>query len=740
VESEIYSVLNSEFKSLKGRDLPLKMGVAAKYHYWDDPPEHRFEFDYDMVSEMEPYQYDDRYRGFRDMTVNQVGAKDQEHPQIAVDDSGDFVVVWQTKEEGNWDIKVGGFSRGGWRRFHDFQVNDDTEGDQHSPAIAMNPAGDFVVVWKNVKKIHAKSFAKVDNKKAPHLWPESDENEPTTLWGGEMEVASDNNPSDPDVAMNEHGDFVVVWKDDRGIHAKGFARDGTQSFFEQDIGTGDVQRPRVAMDAAGNFVVVWEKGGNIGARQFNKGNHEWKDLPLAHGSDGAHPDVAMNANGDFVVVKHWYHRVKKSRLIRAIRFPMGDPSPGWELVADYRDAEQPEAAMDSDGNLVVVWQYHVGERSGQVGARSYDAHANQWKDWTTVNADLSGKQHNPSVALDRSNRVVVAWEDDIDKDGGFQILARGSMPEGRYAHCSSDIGPVPNYPGECGAEVTWEETTSLTGGDIEQIYYDPPGYYDLPGGEKPSGYFDVGQTTVESTVTFEDQTTAACSFEVEVEDVEAPTIHSKNYEVDADPGVCYAVVEDYEVSIADNCEYLPPYFNPPLGDPLPLGPTEVTCTVFDEAGNLAEDSFEVTVVDTQPPVLSNCRVTPKTLWPPNHKMVDVEVQVTISENCSGTVTLAVEIDSNEPVNGKGDGNTDPDWEIVSTDHDAGLVRLRLRAERAGKGGGRVYEITVVGTDVHGNTSAPVSSVVRVPKSWGDGWLFHSTFENGSTSEWSSIVP
>jgi hypothetical protein len=68
----------------------------------------------------------------------------------------------------------------------------------------------------------------------------------------------------------------------------------------------------------------------------------------------------------------------------------------------------------------------------------------------------------------------------------------------------------------------------------------------------------------------------------------------------------------------------------------------------------------------------------------------------------------VEVSSNESPNGRGDGNTSPDWSVT------GELTLQVRSERSGKGKGRIYTITVEAADVDGNKSHKTTTVT-VPK-------------------------
>ena len=115
--------------------------------------------------------------------------------------------------------------------------------------------------------------------------------------------------------------------------------------------------------------------------------------------------------------------------------------------------------------------------------------------------------------------------------------------------------------------------------------------------------------------------------------------------------------------------------------------------------------------DVTPPSLS-VTLTPDTLWPANHRLVPVTANVQVSDDTDPhpTVTL-VSVTSNEPDDGLGDGDTPNDIQDAATGTDD--REFQLRAERSGKGGGRVYTVTYRATDAAGNTTT-VSVQVSVP--------------------------
>ena len=97
-------------------------------------------------------------------------------------------------------------------------------------------------------------------------------------------------------------------------------------------------------------------------------------------------------------------------------------------------------------------------------------------------------------------------------------------------------------------------------------------------------------------------------------------------------------------------------------------------------------------------------LSPSRLWPPNHRMVDVEAFVT------GNDVVLQSVTSNEPddADGNGDGRTRNDIQGVGAG--AADFQFQLRAERAGTGEGRTYTVTYVATDDSGNMTTATSDI------------------------------
>lgn len=185
-------------------------------------------------------------------------------------------------------------------------------------------------------------------------------------------------------------------------------------------------------------------------------------------------------------------------------------------------------------------------------------------------------------------------------------------------------------------------------------------------------------------------------------DSEPPVVSCPDNIVAECTGPAGAIVE-FEAAANDACEgSLTPTCNPAPGSIFEQGKTTtVACRAEDALENTGQCLFEVTVIDTTPPVITSLSTTPNILWPPNGKMIPVEVNITAFDTCDTTPVCSItSIDSNE-------SDDAIDTEIT------GDLTANLRSRRFGYGDGRVYTISLECSDASGN-STPGQTFVTVP--------------------------
>lgn len=182
-------------------------------------------------------------------------------------------------------------------------------------------------------------------------------------------------------------------------------------------------------------------------------------------------------------------------------------------------------------------------------------------------------------------------------------------------------------------------------------------------------------------------------------DSEPPVVSCPDNIVTECTGPDGALVE-FQAGASDACEgILVPTCDPASGTNFQVGENSTKCNATDRRGNTGRCSFEVTVEDTTKPVITSISVTPDKLWPPNGKMLPIEVNVTVIDICDSAPNCSItSIASGEP----GDDSTDS--EIT------GDLTANLRSKRLGTGNGRTYTISVECRDAAGNTTAGMTTV------------------------------
>ena len=296
----------------------------------------------------------------------------------------------------------------------DFQINTYTTGPQRLPALAKDADGNFIVVWDDGDAGQGVRGQRYDSTGVPQA----------VEFRIDAGLAA---ASDPAVAMNADGDFVVAWRgedgDYSGIKARRFDGAGIPQGAEFQVNSYTTDRqlyPAVAMDAVGNFTVAWQNAfnfQNIRAQRFdNAGGPLGAEFEVSSGSTPSvspRPHVAMDADGDFVIV--WHDVPVGGSRILAQRFDAGGTP--LDVPSNVSSAgSYPAVAMDADGGFIVAWEDFPSLSTGfQVFARRFDSAG--MPVGTSFQVSTVDGAFKPAAAFDVDGDFALVWE----TFGGIQI-------------------------------------------------------------------------------------------------------------------------------------------------------------------------------------------------------------------------------------------------------------------------------------------------------------------------------
>ena len=246
--------------------------------------------------------------------VNTTTTDVQQHPSVAIDDTGRFVISWTSGGDQDGDgtgIYARRYLANGAAAEGAFLVNFvTTNNDQDYSRVAMDADGDFVVAWASVVNV---AFG----------WGIAAQRFTVTgaAVGGEFIVNPSilNDQYYPAIAMSSSGAFVVAWQSNgqdgggQGVYARVYDTAGAAVTGEFRVNTttaNNQQYPSVAMDDAGNFTVAWQSdlqdasGFGIYARDYTAAGTAQSAEYLVNATTTLaqqYPSIAMDSNGDIVV-------------------------------------------------------------------------------------------------------------------------------------------------------------------------------------------------------------------------------------------------------------------------------------------------------------------------------------------------------------------------------------------------------------------------------------------------------
>ncbi len=197
--------------------------------------------------------------------VNSTTENVQAHPSAGMDDEGNFVIAWSSRSQDGdgWGVFAQRFSADGTPQGSEFNANTTTSGSQMRPSVSNSPLGEFVIAWNS----HQQDgdgwgvFARRFDETGSEIQAEFQLNEQTA--GQQRDV---------DVVMADAGELFVAWNqvssDGLGwaVVAKNIDSDGnddggvvTVSESEARIAVVQPQPPAVSVAPTGTGFVSYAR-------------------------------------------------------------------------------------------------------------------------------------------------------------------------------------------------------------------------------------------------------------------------------------------------------------------------------------------------------------------------------------------------------------------------------------------------------------------------------------------------
>lgn len=302
-------------------------------------------------------------------------AGDARYPQIAFDNNGNAIAVWQQYDDGTRDnIMANRFDGTNWGT--PVMIASNSAGFVlGSPQIAFDGSGNAIAVWDQHDDLTYLNFS---------IWANHFDG---TNWSSAslLENGNSGTASAPQIAFDSNGNAIVVWHQFEGIRSSIFANrfDGTNWLPSPAlVETDDVESarfPQIAFDGSGNAIVVWQQNDgtreNIWANRYNVASNTWSGFaggagPVLIENDAENansPRIAIDSSGKAIAVWRQNNGHPLSSLNRLNIFANRFDGTNWATATNIAysnagDAYPPDIAFDSNGNAIAAWGQNDGTR------------------------------------------------------------------------------------------------------------------------------------------------------------------------------------------------------------------------------------------------------------------------------------------------------------------------------------------------------------------------------------------
>jgi len=386
-------------------------------------------------------------------TTEVVSTESTDHslvPTIAVDDAGNVHVAWHdvTNYSGSGtdvDIfyKRWNANSNTWTTTE--VVSTESPGSSYQPSIAVDGAGNAHMAWHDVTNY---SSSGTDRDISYKRW-----NATNSTWTMTEVVSTEstNDSHSSTIAMDRTGDAHVAWHDvpnyggsgmDVDIFYKRWNATGstwTTTEVVSTESTNDSDFSTIAVDDAGNVHVAWEDWTNYGGsgmdrdifyKRWNVTDSTWTTtevVSIESTDNSAGSTIAVDDAGNaHVAWEDWtnYGGLGVNVVIFYKRW--NATSNTWtttEVVSTESTGSsyQPSIAVDNTGNVHVAWEDWMNYGGLGVNVdifyKRWNVTSNTWTTTEVVSTESTGNSYQPSIAVDGTGNVHVTWFDSTNYGG-----------------------------------------------------------------------------------------------------------------------------------------------------------------------------------------------------------------------------------------------------------------------------------------------------------------------------------
>ncbi|HRU55064.1 MAG TPA: hypothetical protein P5245_11230, partial [Candidatus Sumerlaeia bacterium] len=237
---------------------------------------------------------------------------------VAMDDKGNAIIVWQQSDGSKNQIFMSEYRGGVWTHPGGLSDNISPDGqDADNPQVAMDNNGNAIIVWKQYEGSSSNQIFMSEYRNGVWIHPQNISDYISIVH---------QNAHDPQVAMDDNGNAIIVWMQNDGANDQIFMSEYRRGAWKHPASRSDnispdkqsAYLPQVAMDNNENAVIVWQQIDGS-KRQIFKSEcwgGVWKhpsglsDNISPDGQEGLGPQVAMDDNGNAIIVWQQFDGLK----------------------------------------------------------------------------------------------------------------------------------------------------------------------------------------------------------------------------------------------------------------------------------------------------------------------------------------------------------------------------------------------------------------------------------------------